>query len=292
MLSGTSVSHVRQGLGKAFSKDQVAGYYNDFTAKVDMQPELLETTELPMLETASGHKVYFPVEVFQYGFGAYDLFLLTADRRYHVKFMQTVTWTMQNQQEDGSWNNFFFIYPSHPYGAMAQGEGASLLLRAYSETKDEKYLISARKALDFMLKPIQEGGTTEYSDQGLVLMEYTHRPTVLNGWIFAWWGLYDYMQTTGEHGKYYEAMEASCKALITSLPAFSTWYWSNYDLGGRIASPHYQIIHIAQLQAMYQLTGLSPFAEYANLWADYQKKPLNKSIAFIKKAYQKIIERE
>ena len=292
MLTGKSIYHVTQGIGKCFTTDCVKGYYNDLTAKVTMLPSSLNTDKLPLFKTQTGEEVEFPVEIIQYGLGAFDLYLLTGETTYQVKFMQSVEWAMKFQAPDGSWNNFFFIYPDHPYGAMVQGEGASLLLRAYAKTQDQKYLAAAQRALDMMLKPIDEGGTTAYTDEGPVLMEYTHLPAVLNGWVFAWWGLYDYVLTTDDMGKYREAMEASCRALIASLPLFSTNYWSNYDLGGRTASPHYQIIHIAQLQAMYQLTGYPEFAEYADRWLRYQKNPLNKYMAFMKKAFQKVLERE
>ena len=46
---------------------------------------------------------------------------------------------------------------------MTQGEGASLLLRAYKETGDEKYFTGAKKAVYFMIIPIEEGGTASLS---------------------------------------------------------------------------------------------------------------------------------
>ncbi|UVV60083.1 D-glucuronyl C5-epimerase family protein [Bacteroides thetaiotaomicron] len=48
---------------------------------------------------------------------------------------------------------------------MAQGEGASLLIRAYVQFKEEKYLSAAKKAIDFMLLSNTEGGCTEYSGE-------------------------------------------------------------------------------------------------------------------------------
>ena len=34
MLTGNSISHVKQGAGSCYSKTEVAGYYNDLTEKV------------------------------------------------------------------------------------------------------------------------------------------------------------------------------------------------------------------------------------------------------------------
>lgn len=121
-------------------------------------------------------------------------------------------------------------------------------------------------------------------------MEYTHLPAVLNGWIFAWWGLYDYVKATNDITLYHQVLEQSCETLVQMLPQFTNSFWSMYDCGGHIASPHYQTIHVAQMQAMYSLTGRTDFADYAVRWQRFQQNPFNKYRAFFYKAYQKIIE--
>lgn len=289
MLTGQSVWHVNQDIGKCFSADSIKGYYNNMTEKVTKMPGLLDSEDLPLLET-DGKKVEMPVAIFQYGLGAYDLYLQSKDEKYKKKFNQTVKWAEDHLDEKGRWNNFFYVYPDNPYGAMAQGEGVSLLLRAFVLTQDEKYLAMAKSAIDFMLKPVSEGGTALYEDNDLKLAEYTHRPIVMNGWIFAWWGLYDYVLATNDTGAYKKELDASCDTLIKCLPQFKNWYWSKYDLGGRMASPFYHNLHVAQMQAMYQLTGHEVFRDYANRWEKQQKNQICKAMAFVKKAIQKIRE--
>ena len=41
MVTGKSVLHVNQDIGKCFSTEEVKGYYNNLTEKVTMQPQLL-----------------------------------------------------------------------------------------------------------------------------------------------------------------------------------------------------------------------------------------------------------
>ena len=290
MLTGQSVLHVNQDLGRCFSKDELCGYYNNLTEKVTMQPELLESDKLPVFETKDNEAVLFPVAIFQYGLGAYDLYLETNDKRYYTKFIQCAEWAAAHIQPDGAWNYFFFLYTQHPYGAMAQGEGASLLLRAYSETKEQVYLENAKKAIDFMLTPIEKGGTTAYDSNDVILLEYTHLPAVMNGWVFAWWGLYDYVLVTHDNGHYKELMERSCRSLIKYLPAFTKSYWSMYSLSGQFASPFYHHLHIAQMQAMYQLTGYDIFNKYVVRWQKNEQNPLHRLHAFCIKAWQKVRE--
>ena len=290
MLCGKSLFHVNQELGKCFDTNGIKGYYNDLTEKVTRQPELLGNDALPQHPTKEGEQVYFPVAIFQYGLAAYDLFLQTGDEQYKAKFRQCVEWTLANQEPSGAWNNFFFSYPEHPYGAMAQGEGASLLIRGYQESGDTRYLDATQQAIDFMLTPLADGGTAVYEDTDIVLLEYTHLPAVMNGWIFAWWGLYDYVKATHNDGIYRQRMEQSLLALEKRLNMFTEAYWSKYDLDIRIASPFYHHLHIAQMQAMFQLTGHQIFDDFARRWQADEKNWLHKKRAFITKVFQKIKE--
>lgn len=290
MITGQSVWHVNQDLGRCFSKDEIRGYYNNMTEKVTKMPELLGNDELPQLEVGNDKKVYFPVAIFQFGLGAYDLYLQTSDDRYERKFIQCTKWAFEHQDDQGRWNNFSHIFPDAPYGAMAQGEGTSLLVRAYQYTKDAKYLDAAKKALDFMLLSIEEGGTTKYEGDNAYLMEYTFKGMVLNGAIFAWWGLFDYVLATNDKGKYLEAQKQTLQSIIRILPKFTNSYWSIYSLDGLMASPFYHHLHIAQMRAMFQLTEEELFSMYAEKWEKNERNPISKMRAFIIKAIQKLTE--
>lgn len=290
MLSGRSIDHVNQDKGKCFSPTEIRGYYNNLTEKVTKNPAILDSDDLPMVYPENQEPIYFPVAIFQYGLGAYDLYLQTKEEKYLTKFLQCVEWSVNNIDDQGRWNNFFFYTPDTPYGAMAQGEGASLLIRAYKHTGDEKYLEKAKEAIDFMLLPLEEGGTTKYDGKDAYLMEYTFKGMVMNGAIFAWWGLYDYVLATNDHGKYRAAMGRTLNTLVEILPQFKCKYWSMYSLDGLIASPFYHNLHVAQMEAMNDITNIQIFKEYADRWRRQQHNPLCKTRAFIRKALQKIVE--
>lgn len=290
MLSGKSIDHVNQSKGKYFERGYISGYYNNLTEKVIKSPIPLESDELPTAVTENKERVYFPVAIFQYGLGAYDLYLETKDQRYLRRFLLCANWAADHIDEKGRWNNFFFYKPDTPYGAMAQGEGASLFLRAYKETTDQRYLELAQKAIDYMLISLEEGGTTKYEGNNAYLMEYTFKGMVLNGAIFAWWGLYDYVIVTNDSGKYKSALNQTLKSLIGILPKFKSRIWSMYSMDGLIASPFYHNLHVAQMEAMYDLTGEEMFDIYAKKWKKRQINPICKSLAFVYKAFQKIME--
>lgn len=286
MISGKSISHVNQGIGTCYSKSEVAGYYNDLTEKVTKDdPDIL----VPKYYVDTGEKLYFSIGIFQYGLAAYDLFLTTEDEMYKKKLIACADWAVENQQDDGAWKTFVYEDPEHPYSSMAQGEGISMLIRAHIVTKDERYLSSVYKAKDFMLKPINEGGTTDYKGGDIYFYEYTYSPLVLNGWIFSLWGIYDYCKYLKDDDMKM-ILQATLSSLKKKLPDFDTGYWSKYDEKKCISSPFYHKLHIAQLGVMYELFGDVIYREFAEKWNKYQNSFFKRSCAFIKKAFQKVFE--
>jgi len=287
MLLGKSIHHVNQDEGKIYSKTELRGYYNNLTEKVTLGGNY----DIPKSYVDSGSEIFFAIEIFQYGLGAYDLFLLSGkqDMTMLNKTIACANWAVNNQQDNGAWLTFAHVTPDFPYSAMAQGEAISLLCRAYIETKDIKYHKSIKKAKNFMLLPIEQGGTTKYEEGDIFLYEYTNNPLVLNGWIFSIWGLMDYCKIEKDEHTH-SILEITLHSLEKKIPDFSLNYWSKYDDGRRICSPFYHKLHIAQLNVMYDLTKHTTYKHYAELWQQYYNNWVYRKYAFVKKAIQKILE--
>lgn len=244
-----------------------------------------------LLKVDDGSNIYFPIMIFQYALGAYDKYLLSdkKDKKMLKKVICCANWALKNQSLNGSWKNFGYEYPKNPYSSMAQGEGVSLLIRAYLETQNMRYKEAAKKAVDFMLLDIKNGGTTEYNTGKIYLHEFTHLPVVLNGWIFSLFGLYDYILLTND--KIVEKVyNTSIFTLEEEIYRFDNGYWSMYNFDKMITSPFYHKLHIAQLEVLYDLTGIKIFKEYAIKWKKYLNKRYNKNKAFFIKVLQKILE--
>ena len=82
MLSGKSIYHVDQSLGQVIEQ---GGYYNDLTQKVVMGDSNLDEEGIPFLEHSNGAHVRMPTMIFQYGLGAYDLWLIEKKDIYREK---------------------------------------------------------------------------------------------------------------------------------------------------------------------------------------------------------------
>ena len=286
MLTGQSISHVNQGAGTCYSRDCVAGYYNDLTEKITKDdPSIL----VPKYYVDSGEEIFFSIGIFQYGLGAYDLYLQTGQQQYLDKLIACADWAVANQEPNGAWDTFSYQNPEHPYSSMAQGEGISLLLRALIATKDEKYFKAATLAKEYMLIPLEDGGTTGYDGEDVVLYEDTEDPVILNGWIFSLWGIYDYWKYTKDAATE-NILDRTVRTLVRQLDDFDIKYWSKYDAGNRICSPFYHELHIAQLRVMHDLFGYREFLDTANKWETYQNSFWKSKKAFLCKAIQKIKE--
>ena len=286
MLTGKSISHVNQGVGTCYSKTEVAGYYDDLTEKVTRDnPDIL----VPKYHVDTGEEIYFSIGIFQYGLADYDLYLKSGEDTYKKKLLACADWAVENQQKDGGWVTFVYKNPDHPYSSMAQGEGISMLIRAHIVTGNEQYMSAVRKAKDFMLKPISDGGATDYQCDDVYLYECTRDPLILNGWIFSLWGLYDYSKYIDDD-RVKVVLNSTLKSLKKKLPEFDIKYWSKYEDGKRICSPFYHKLHIAQLRVMYDLFGDEIYKEYADKWEVYQRSFWKPKKAFVKKALQKILE--
>ena len=81
------------------------------------------------------------------------------------------------------------------YSGLAQGQGLSVLVRAYKETKDISYLDVIERVILSFDKNISEGGVNYIDEKNDPwIEEYLVSPPthILNGFIWGLWGIRDY----------------------------------------------------------------------------------------------------
>lgn len=116
--------------------------------------------------------------------------------------------------------------------AVAQGQIISILIKAYQMTDDADFLITAERAMSSFRYSIDEGGVTWTSEEGFaVYEEYPSQPPshILNGHIWAMFGLYDYYRVTGSPDAL-SLFNAGVNTLKRYLPSYDVGFWSKYDL--------------------------------------------------------------
>ena len=279
-------------------------YYMVFREKADYKA-YMDDMGIPMLNYHGEVGLqYNPIAIAQYGLGNFNKYLLSHDDLDLKKFINASNWLTDQLQlnTDGIWvwNHLFDweyrdTLKSPWYSALSQGQGISCLLRAHKLTDEKKYLEAAEKALESFFVDMDQGGVIHRDDQGWLWLEeaIVHPPThILNGFLWAIWGLYDYYIYTGDL-RTKEVYDQGIKTLIHNLPSFDTGFWSLYEHADKkmqmLASPFYHRLHIVQLKIMSQLSGEKLFSEYADKWQKYQDNFIYYYSALFYKAVFKII---
>jgi len=292
MLLGKSYYHQPQRLGQAFRPGELAGYFNDLTAKTHWAGHT-DDEGIPVNILADGRRVYFATTVVQKALGHWDKWLLTRDDTDREEFLRLCRWLLDKQDNNGGWSIWSELGLSlaSPYSAMTQGEGVSAFVRAWALTGDELFLQGARRALDLMIKPIEDGGPSLHENGFLFLEESPSRPrsSILNGWIFSLFGLYDYWLALKDQ-EAYELFRRSLATLKKHLHQYDAGYWSYYDTQGHLASPFYHDLHIHQLSALALVDQDPLWVEYRDRWALYQRKRWSRVKALGIKMVQKLKE--
>jgi hypothetical protein len=164
---------------------------------------------------------------------------------------------------------------------MAQGFALSGLMRAFQETGRDTYYQAAQRALNSFKVPIEQGGITSLDEFGNKFYEeIPSQPPhhILNGHIFALFGLHDYYRATGE-SRARELFEHGIDAVRNRLPDYDTGFWSKYSLNPvsnwrthwNIAAPIYQQVHIDQLGFLFRITHDPLFEQWAARWQAQQR---------------------
>jgi hypothetical protein len=292
VLIGQSYYHQPQRLGKGFRPEELAGYFNDLTAKTHWTG-YTDEEGIPVNILADGRRVYFATTVVQKALGHWDKWLLTRNDEDKEEFLRLCRWLLVRQDNNGGWPVWseLGLSVASPYSAMTQGECISAFVRAWKLTGEEAFAEGARQALDLMCRPLENGGPAIIEGKNLFLEELPTIPrsSILNGWIFALFGLYDFLLAFKDKNAY-NLFKLSFDTLKNHLREYDTGYWSYYDARGHLASFFYHDLHIHQLTALALLDNDSLFVEFRDRWIRYQQSWKNRVRALGIKVTQKLRE--
>ncbi|HEY6339588.1 MAG TPA: D-glucuronyl C5-epimerase family protein [Candidatus Sulfotelmatobacter sp.] len=281
---------------------ELAEYYMSFAEKADYKGSY--SAGIPLLDYRGTIGLqYNPIAIAQYGLGNYNRFRQTGGAGRRAKFFLVADWLCQRLEKNHKglsvWNHHFDweyrdTLRSPWYSALAQGQGVSVLVRAHKESQDARYLEIAKLALASFFTPISEGGVAFTDDHGdRWFEEYIVTPPthILNGFIWAAWGVYDYYLATKDPSAR-DLFARAVQTLLHNLDRYDLGFWSLYEQSGTrlpmVASPFYHQLHIVQLRVMHKLTGEEKFARTADRWQDYSRSRSNRTRALCYKGVFKL----
>jgi len=226
--------------------------------------------------------VYHPTTIAQYALTQWNAYLATGDEKYRQAFITQAHWLVAHElrlaDDAGGWSipyaSRFYNTPESWLSALTQGNGISVLVRAYRLTGEDVFLQVARRAIRTFELDIRDGGiSTSVGDNGVFFEEVAVYPAshILNGYIFALFGLYDYVDLTGDP-QIAALIERSLATLHTLIDQYDTGYWSRYDLlHGHLASRFYHDQHSTLLRALARYSGCEHCVALAARWTGYQR---------------------
>ena len=125
---------------------------------------------------------------------------------------------------------------------LSQGTALQVLARAWSRFKEPAYLTAAQQALGIFETPPPQGVQVK-TPAGSEYAEYTYAPSdrILNGFIQADVGLYDYTSITKDPLglKLFEEGDAEARA---ETPHYDTGAWSMYDQYGESDLNYHELL--------------------------------------------------
>lgn len=249
-------------------------YYVDETGRAAYDGPF-DSNGLP-LYVDSGSPVYLPVFLCFWGLGHFEIYRRNKNEDSLARFLKIANWLVANQNRDGIWlnplpNRKFGLLKPYP-SAMVQGLAISCLCRAGKLTNDRKYIDSAIASLAAFGKNIRSGGAASISGDRVFYEEYPSDacPHVLNGFIYAMWGLWDLARDgNAEAAKRYQD---GFRTFVEWLPKYDMGYWSRYHISNGPDNPatlHYHRLHCDQLSVMYQISGDESVRVFRDRWLGY-----------------------
>ena len=295
--------HERPAVSENITPEKIGPYYMTFADKANYAGPRDKDGVILFDYFSNIGRQYNPVAIAQYGLGHYNLHLKTKDQKNLNEFLVHADWLVRNLENNEKnipvWRHHFewrykkILAPGW-YSALSQGSGISLLVRAYSETKKEIYRETAEKAFVSITTDMESGGVLFTDNKGDIwLEEYMVMPPthIINGFLWAFWGVWDYFLMTGDK-EAEKLLNACLRTLKNNLHRYDAGFWSLYDLSKQkmkmLASPFYHALHIAQLKATHILTGNPIFKEYAEKFENYRRSPIKRTLALVCKSVFKL----
>lgn len=232
-----------------------------------------------------------PVVYAQYGISALLEYERTGEQRWLDRAVRQAEQleTMRTERGDGWWYPYSFDWTYEDrtltapwWSGMAQGQALSLFTRLARTTGDERWVFAADHTwASFQQEPsATEPWSTFIDDNHLWFEEYAgDQPPlmVLNGQIFAIFGLFDYWQFT-QDPEVAEYLDGGATTVLSIMPEIRepgdvSYYCvqDNFCERERWQDEKYHVIHSWQLNTLARITGDVSFSEWADqLEADWK----------------------
>jgi glycosyltransferase involved in cell wall biosynthesis len=268
----------------AKSSPELPAYPIDMSPLLALPFGVLDAEGIPYNTTNGAYGgAYQPTSIAQYALAHLNAYIETRTEDHWEAFLTQARWLVAHEVRLTNGAGVWPIpFPTPSYGvygpwlsALTQGNVVSVLVRAYQATGDDAFLGAAHRAIRAFTLDILDGGVAApLGADGIYFEEVAAYPAarILNGYILALFGVFDYVALTGD-ASIQALADRSVATLHTLIGGYDLGYWSAYDLlHRRPASRFYHTLHVVLLRALAQQTGCQHCAALADRWSRYEDR--------------------
>lgn len=234
---------------------------------------------IPMRDLPGGLGLeYLPSRIAAYGFANWNRLRAFPDEdRYRDSFMKSANWFAC--QPSGRFEHHFPLVGLSPpwLSCIAQGEGISVLTRAYRETGLDLYASQACSAAEPFFVSAEQGGLLDHLPDGRPFLEeypctiYSH---VLNGCLYAIVGMCDLVDAQlDRNDRVFNLCNDVIAAIEVNIGRWQIRNWTTYDFADaevsrtlNLSTMTYQTVHWILLDYIGQRRGRPLLVAAAQRW--------------------------
>jgi hypothetical protein len=264
---------------------------HNFQSQSWINSDYYRISEDNALETNYGERYdnagwkYSPVAASQFCYTAYNEYILTGNETLKTHVIQQSEGLLSRSEQNGGGLLWRYNFSQATFGAepgwisgMAQGLAMACFSGAYLITENQSFADAAYKAYIGLNAPFGDNGTRIDLNEDAVFFEEvagkgSDPSQILNGMIYALGGLW-LSNEASQNEEYITSLEKGITGVKILLDNYDAGGSSLYDLGPkRIArlGTNYNLVHVAQMQWLYDLTGDVVFLEKALQFLSYER---------------------
>ena len=275
--------HITEGQTGAAGREQIvdlSSYPVDMSSFLMLSQSTLDPAGVPYQVSPAG---YDPRLIAHYALAHWNQYLATNNEEHCNVFLTQAYWLVEHAEhidEDASGWPISFHHPDvlargPCLSASAQGSGISVLMRAYQLTHEEAFRELISRVVRTFERDILDGGVSApVGADGIFFEDVAVYPAthMLSGFIFALFGLYDYVALTGN----VQIEKLISHRLVTMhdlLNEFDLGFWTCIDLlHRRLASPSHLALQTMLLEALARRSDCNHCSRLVSRWKGYQHR--------------------
>jgi glycosyltransferase involved in cell wall biosynthesis len=254
-------------------------YPFDMSSFLTLLQGQLDSAGVPYQVSPAG---YDPTKIAQYALAHWNQYLATNEEKHREEFIAQVHWLVEHKTDIGENASGWPIYFSRPdfhtsgpwLSALTQGSGISVLVRAYQLTREESLLEVINRVVRTFEQDILDGGVSApLGEDSIFFEEVAVYPAahILSGFIFALFGLYDYLALTKD-AHIEKLISRSLATLHGVLDEIDVGFWTRSDLlHRRLASSSELTLQSMLLEALAKYSGCVHCSLLARCWKGYHQ---------------------